>query len=234
MPSTPYIVSGTVSNATGSVVEGVLVVLNNTTTGTFCSGVTDSLGKYAIDLANAGWILADSITAYVRDGKYFGEATFTIAGTSYTQNLTVKSISASTIRDKSWLALYDLLQSGTYEISTDNIYGAMNDKLVSEVGYPLVIISPPNVSNTKLMLNRDGIREATINFNIMVYHTSQANVKTLADEISYNIDKGWNNLAGQGLKNLNFEQDDYDYFTDGERGTIHVYNIPVSFRYVIV
>lgn len=231
MPSVPYIVSGTITDENDTAVEGVLVTCQNTSNGTYAVGKTDSLGHYVIDLANASYTVGDTIIFYVRD-TYVGETTFTISGESKTQDLSVTRITSATIRDKSWLAVYNLLQSGTYAISTDNIKGAMNSKLVTTVGYPIVIVSPPKVTNEKILLNRDGVKERSVSFNIMIYNTSQETAKTLADEVQDSMDRGWRVLAASGLKTMQFAEDDYDYFNEGENSTIHIYNIPVRFKYV--
>lgn len=231
MPTIPYIVSGTITDENSAVVGSVQVTCHNTSNGTYAVARTDNLGHYVIDLANTGYTVGDTIIFYVRD-TYVGETTFVIAGEGKTQDLSVTRITAATIRVKSWKVVYDLLQTGTYAISTDNIHGAMNDKLISNTGYPMVIITPPKVSNTKMVLNRDGEKNRTVVFNIMVYNTSQANTKSLMDEVQNKMDTGWRVLAGAGLKTMQFIEDDYDYFNEGEDSTIHIYNLPVSFKYV--
>lgn len=230
MPTLPYVISGTVTTASGSVVSGVTVraEVNNT----YPNAVTDSLGHYVLDLANGSYAIGDSVIIKVADGLYFGEATLTVeVGGGKTQNLVLTSITMDTIRDKSWLVLYNHLQTGTYAISTDNIYSAMNDGIVKTIGYPIVVIEPPMVSNTKLMMNRDSIKERSVSFNIMVFANTSESVKTLADEIEASIDNGWRNLSATGLKNMQFPEGDTDWYTDGNK-KVHVYNIPVQFRYV--
>ena len=70
MPNIPYIVWGTVSDIDSNLLNTISVVANNTTTSVFPTGKTNSLGRYAIDLANGGYSSGDSITvsALVNDG----------------------------------------------------------------------------------------------------------------------------------------------------------------------
>ena len=166
----------------------------------------------------------------VRDGKYVGESTFTLSGQNREVNLTVNFITPETIRDKSWLMLYNHLQTGTYALSEDSIFSAMNDKIIADEGYPLVIIEPPKVENVKQVINRDGIRQKMLSFTIMVYATSAQAVKILADEVENKLDSGWRSLAASGLKNLEFPDGDYDWYTEGSK-KVHVYVIPVLFKY---
>jgi len=232
MPITPYLVYGTVKDVDGNVIANCKVIANDTTQDTYPLFTTNSLGRYVIDLANGGWASGDSVNVYTIGGKYYGEATFVVSGSGIEQNITVNFITGATIRNKSWLSLYNHLQTGTYEISTDHIYSAMNDKLVRSVGYPFVIIEPPVITNTKSVINRVGIRERTVSFNIRIYHSAADTAKILADEVENKIDTGWKRLASLGLNNLEFPEGDYDWFSDGDKGTIHFYIIPVRFRYV--
>lgn len=233
MAITPYIINGIITDTDGNAIAGAVVVANDITQNTYPTVVTDSNGRYVIDLANGGaWSVGDSINVYVRDGKYVGETSFTLSGSGgIEKDITVNFITLSTIRDKSWLMLYNLIQTGTYAISTDNIFGAMNDKLISKIGYPVVIIEPPKITNSKLVITREGVKEKLVSFNIMIYNTSAENVKVLADEVENKIDTGWKVLAGSGLKSLEFPEGDSDWFDDGDEGTIHIMNIPVRFRY---
>ena len=230
----PYIVYGTVTDASSSVISGAVVVIYNVTqVSSTPYTMTDSQGKYVLDLANSGsYSSGDTIRVFVRDGKYVGETSFTLSGEGGREtNLTVYSISSSTIRDNAWLILYNHLQTGEFAISTNNIYSAMNKTLLSDKGYPMVIISPPRITDEKRSLNRDGDSDITLDFNLMIYHTSAATVKILADEVTYNLRNGWRKLAGAGLKNLQFIGEDYDWFNESENSTIHVYSIPLRFKW---
>lgn len=233
MPVTPYLIYGIVTDTDNNAIEGVYVIANNTTNNAYSvSGKTNSDGYYILDLAEAGYTAGDSINLKVADGMYFGETTFVLSGEGgIEKNLTVDFISKSTVRNKSWLMLYNHLQTGTYAISEDSIFSAMNDKLIETEGYPLVIIEPPIKGDKKLCMNRDGISEISITFNIQVYHTSSENAKVLTDEVEDKISSGWRNLAATGLKNLEILEGDNDWFTDTGK-KIHVFNIPVRFRYV--
>jgi len=232
MPLQPYILDGTVTDENSIAVASVKVVAHNTTKNNYLSTRTDADGKYLIDLSNADYSTGDTIIVKVSDGRYFGEATITVTGSEgQTVNISVNSITGDTVRDKAWIALYNHLQTGTYAISTDTIHSAMSDDLVKSHGYPIVIIEPASTSNVKLMMNRDGIKERPITFNIMVYENTVIKVEQLADEVEASLDNGWRNLAGSGLKNLEILEGDSDWFTEGSK-KVHIRSIPVKFRYV--
>jgi len=136
-------------------------------------------------------------------------------------------VSLNTLRSDVWELMYNHLQTGTYAISTDNIFSAYPDKSVS---YPMVIIYPPDVKIARLTVGTNEMQEAIINFHIEVYHTSAANVKSLADEVTNSILSGWTNFASNGLHNLEFTDTDYDWWLDG-RKKIHMIGIDVAFKY---
>jgi len=141
------------------------------------------------------------------------------------------AVTLATIRDSSWTTIYNHLQTGTYAISTDNIFSAWSDTLVSDNGYPIIIIEPPKVTNTKINLSRDNIKQCDVSINIMIYHNTAATVKSLTDEIANKLDTGWRILSGEGLKNLDFLEGDFDvYLTAGKK--VHVMNVPITFRYM--
>src|SRR3990167_2759444 len=206
-PITPYLVYGTVKDENSAIVTSVAVTAHDTTTGERTTSVTNSEGKYIIDLANleSGWTSGDSITVSVRTKGYIGETTFTQSGEGGREtNFSVETITFATIRNKSWMILYNTLQAGTYAISEDSIFSAMNDKIVQDEGYPIVIIEPPQVTNSKLTLDRSGIRKRDVSFNIQVYHKTSENAKILADEVENKIDSAWNVFHHAGLTNLEF------------------------------
>lgn len=232
-PNIPYLVYGIVSDESSVVIASTAVGVKDTNTGEFTFGTTDSDGKYVVDLANlaSGYSSGDTILVYVRNHSYYGEITFTLSGVAKEQNLSCISISFATIRNKAWTILYKHLQDSTYAISENSIFSAMNDKIIADEGYPIVIIEPPKVSNVKLTLDRDGIKQREVVFNIQIYHTSAENAKILADEVESKIDTGWKDLFAVGLTHLEFPEGDYDWYTEGSK-KIHMYNIPVKFKYL--
>ena len=141
------------------------------------------------------------------------------------------AVTLATIRDSSWTAIYNLLQTGTYAISTDNIFSAWSDTLVSDNGYPIVIIESPKTTNTKVNLNRDNLKESIISINIMIYHNTSADVKSLTDEVANMIDTGWKSLNEEGLKNLQFLEGDADVFLEAGK-KVHLMNVPLTFRFM--
>jgi len=141
------------------------------------------------------------------------------------------AVTLATLRDSSWTTVYNHLQTGTYAISTDNIFSAWSDTLVNTRGYPIVIIESPKVTNTKINLNRDNIKQCDVSINIMIYHNTSASVKSLTDEVANMLDTGWRVLNTEGLKNLEFLEGDADVYVEAGK-KVHVMNVPVAFRYV--
>ncbi len=232
-PTIPYIVNGTVLDGDSAAVTSQQLRVINSTEGTsFIVVTTDSSGKYVADLANLGYSDGDTIIVRSSGGGYIGENSFTLSGEGGTTlNITVRFFGNATIRHQAWLTLYNHLQTGTYAISTNNIYSAMNDALVKTVGYPFVIIEPPKVDNTSLTINEGDGRRRTISFMIRVYHTSSKSLKILQDEIEDKITTGEIVLTRNRLRKPVFPEGDYEFYTDGDQ-TIHVGLVPVIFKLI--
>jgi len=137
--------------------------------------------------------------------------------------------SLNTIRTNSWTAIYTYLQT-TNPISTNNIYSSMNSKLVATVGYPLVIIFPPEVSFNKLTANGRYL-ECPISFLIEVYYDHAGSAKTLADNVTAKLIAGRSTFAGERMMNMNIESAGTDTWADGEK-KIHRIAMNVTFRFV--
>lgn len=142
------------------------------------------------------------------------------------------AIQLSTLRTNIWDTIYNFLKTGTYAITnTSKIYSSYNDKLVKDVGYPLVIIDAPITT-----VSKDGrmgvqlVRKAEFVISISCYDKSQALVKADADNIQNMITTGMSTLSGLGIKNVEFDDDDYDQYTDNNK-KIHVYTLNFSARY---
>jgi len=129
-----------------------------------------------------------------------------------------------------WKSVYDVLQTGTYAISTDNIYSAYNDELIKDVGYPVVIIRVPNVTMEKQTITGKKI-QAEITVVIDVYHNSSKNMKVIVDEIMYAFKNARTEFVADNLYRVNVDTTDSDFWTDGMK-TIHIYTISVTMRYV--
>jgi hypothetical protein len=135
----------------------------------------------------------------------------------------------ATLRTSTWDAIYTYLQT-TNPISTNNIYSSYNSTLVKDVGYPLVIIMPPSTSYMKA--SQDGILvESDVVVNIEIYTTSAQTAKSLGDEVTTKILAGRQTFSGEGLKNMDIEQVDYDHWEDGNK-KIHRQTFAVTYRFV--
>ena len=126
----------------------------------------------------------------------------------------------------SWDKLYNHLQTGTYAITTDNIFSAYPDE--DDVTYPMVIIYPPNTSVEKIGVGAysSTIKQASITFRIEVFHNSAANVKEVADEVEHKIRTGMLILNGLGLSRIEFTDSDYDWWI--EKGKVHRCTITID------
>ena len=140
------------------------------------------------------------------------------------------AVTRNTIRASSWDTVYTYLQT-TNPISTNNIYSALNSKLVNTVGYPFVIIKSPKISFEKVTIE-GRITDSTVSILIEIYHTSSEQVKILADDVTAKCLAGRETFSAAGLKNMNIEgDDDDDEPNDGDK-KIHRSSFDLSFRYV--
>ena len=183
MPITPYLVYGIITDTNSSIVTSSPVKLHNSTNDEIIETVTNSSGQYLLDLANltSGYSSGDTIYVYARNSIYVGETTFTQSGEGGREtNITTSygGITLATIRNTSWKVIYDILQSSSFKISEDSIFSAMNDGIIEDEGYPIVIIFPPVLSKNGVTL-KNGLVNCEINFLIEIYHTSSENVKIL-------------------------------------------------------
>ena len=140
------------------------------------------------------------------------------------------AIARSTIRTNVWDTIYNLLQTGTYAISTNNIFSAWNSTLATDKGYPLVILHPPSTSLTKVTAN-NAITSSEIIMQIEVFHTSAESIKTLVDEITNKLYTGRFVLQASRLMNMEISGGDYDAWEEGKK-KIHVCSLDVTWRYV--
>lgn len=139
------------------------------------------------------------------------------------------TLSRATLRTDAWNAVYTYLQT-TNPITTNNIFASLNSKLVSETGYPMVVISPPNVSFQNANINGK-YQESEVSMLIEIYHTSSASVKSMADEVTNKLLAGKETFAGDRLCNMNIDGGDYDAWEE-ENKKIHRIGFNVSFRFV--
>jgi len=142
----------------------------------------------------------------------------------------------STIRTNSWDAIRTYLLSTTaplptpIKLGTTNIYSSYNSKLVTDTGYPLIIIHPPVVNFKKLSVG-GAMRDCDISILIEVYHHSAELLKSLSDSITNKILKGTKNLSSGRLMNVSIEGGDYDTWEEGKK-KIHRMSMSLLMRYV--
>ena len=139
-------------------------------------------------------------------------------------------VTRATIRTSTWDVMYNHLQTGTYAISTNNIFSAWNSNLANDKGYPLVILMPPSTSFEKATLTGE-ITESEVVYNIEVYHTNAQNLKALADEITNSLITGRTVFSGNRLMNMEISGDDYETWAEGSK-KIHRVAFNVTYRYV--
>jgi hypothetical protein len=169
-----------------------------------------------------------------------GGFTITLPGTSedvssggFTIILPSSEVSQEYTSTNAWLIMYNLLQTGTYELSTDNILSAWNDVLIEDIGLPIVIIYPPLMSTDLRSINGTLLIHNT-NFTIEIYHKTSRDCKALKDEVVTKIINGYSVLAAEGLKRSKdewFNTADYDAWLTGENHRVHRYTIEVNFRW---
>jgi len=134
--------------------------------------------------------------------------------------------SRATIRTDSWDHVYLYLQT-TNAISTNNIFSAMNDTLVSQKGYPIVVITKPTVSFDKLNVTGD-LTQSDVGMQIQVYDDNAQDCKALADEVTAKLLAGRATFAGQKLRRLSIENGDSDTWSEGQK-KIHRITFDISF-----
>jgi len=143
------------------------------------------------------------------------------------------TIAIATITTDLWDTLYNHLQTGTYAISTNNIFSAYNDKLIADIGLPIVVIPPPDVSIKSFNLNAS-VSVVDVSYLIEVYNKTAASAKSLADEVVNKIRTGYSVFA---LVNLKRTRDDwfstigYDSWQTAPNHRIHKVIMEVKFRY---
>jgi hypothetical protein len=139
------------------------------------------------------------------------------------------TISSTTIRTNAWDTIYTYIKT-TNAISTSNIFSALNSKLVRDVGYPLVILFPPNVSFTKVSVNGE-ITISEVSILIEIYHTSSQDCKAVADSVTSKLLAGRQTFAGNRLTNMDIDAGGSDSWEEADK-KIHRISFNVSFRYV--
>ncbi len=144
------------------------------------------------------------------------------------------NLSFSTVRTNAYTELYNLLQTGTYAISTNNIHPSYNNKQVIKEGYPQLIIYEPEIATTRLGLAPvTALHTFDIRFVIEVIHNSAANAKTIADEVINKILSGRVVLSAAGIREINFEFDSIEVIEWKQYQSNHHYRLNMNARYIV-
>lgn len=126
MPSTPYPISGTVSDNSSTLLNGVLVSVVNTESNEELTTTTNSIGEYAVDLANltSGYTIGDKISVYASYGRYYDEEFHTTASSpGYgSVTLTLSTALASSAVYCSVTDIRNLTNVGSGEYSDTQLY----------------------------------------------------------------------------------------------------------------
>jgi len=141
-------------------------------------------------------------------------------------------VGIATLTTDKWQILYDFLQTGTYALSTNNIYSAYNDELIANKGLPLVIIYPPSVSISLVDLPGNH-KMVDIVYNIEVFHKTSKECKSLVDEIVNKLCAGQNVISAYDMRRKRegfISTLDYDSWQSGKH-RIHRYTVAVNYRY---
>ena len=140
--------------------------------------------------------------------------------------------SITTIRTNAYTAMYNLLSDATKGITNNtNIHSRYNDNNAAKEGYPQVIIKPI-VTRRSEGFRRSG-QFADVNYNIIVYHNSPENARTVADEIDNSITTYQaTDLANNGFRPKDNEEitEDQDEVYAGARRTISI--VSMNFPYI--
>ena len=241
---TPFIVYGTIRDEDSALVTNTVVTVHDTTLVQRITYITGSDGRYLLDLANleGDYATGDSITVYVRNNGYWAETTFTLSGEGGVEkNLSTNNqVTVSNFRVKGWYVFLKALQSGTFAVTmTDingasvsnstNILGAYNDKITSDLGYPLVIIYPPVIGRSGITL-QNAQQDNTVNFLIEIYHVASRNCKTLTDDVENQIWRAQEVWSGIHLNGLDMPTGDYDIWNEGDK-KIHRMSLNTNFMF---
>jgi len=139
------------------------------------------------------------------------------------------AVALSTFSTNVWDTVYNHLQTGTYAISTNNIFGSYNDKLISDVGLPLVIIYKP-LSDRRDMTVDGRMQKSEVSLLIEVYHKSSQDAKSLYDEIVNKLYTGRSVFSAVQLKKIRIEPAGDDSYTTGNNKR-HIYGMELFFTY---
>jgi len=139
-------------------------------------------------------------------------------------------VDINSIRTDSWDAVYNLLQTGTHAITTNNIFSSWNSQLIKDKGHPMVIIKPSKVDIQKLTVKGNTLR-CPVELPIEVYHNNSKNCKAVADEVTAKLIAGRIVLTQSGLYGMEIESVDEDSWQDGKTRKEHFISFNATFTY---
>lgn len=134
-----------------------------------------------------------------------------------------------TLRDDLWTAVYNFLQTGTYAISTNNIYSSFNDKLISDIGFPLIIIPKPKIMREIIGMGPMPDEIISGVCEIIIYNNQAETVKTLTDEVSKKFTDGGRTGMANSWRFKMFEEDEEDA-DDEVNVKYHFYKLIIIFK----
>jgi len=134
----------------------------------------------------------------------------------------------ATLRDDLWTSTYNFIQTGSYAITTGNIYASFNDKLVTDIGFPLVIISKPKVTVEQLGMGSLPLNKISGTVEITIYHNTAEGVKTVTDEVANKFETGGRSSFSNGWYFKQFE-DDEEGADDEDNKKYHHYTLNLKF-----
>ena len=142
------------------------------------------------------------------------------------------TVALATIRTDVYTTIYNHLQTGTYAITSNNIYPSYNDLQLAQNGYPQIIISPITISEDTISMGDNSLYNAKVNVMISIWHNSAANVRVVADEVHNKLRTGRSVLNFVGLKDITYDNDDFESIPYGQKKTTYIYRISFSARYI--
>ena len=142
------------------------------------------------------------------------------------------NLTIATVRTNAYTEIYNHLQTGTYAITSNNIYPNFNHEQIIKDGYPSIVINKPKINFERLTLASLGRWRVPISVEIECWHNSAANAKTVADKITEKILSGISVLRSKGMYNIEFDGDDTQTIQYTQEKALSVYFIRFKATYI--
>ena len=148
------------------------------------------------------------------------------------------TLTLATVRTNAYTELYNLLQTGSFAITTSNIHPSYNNNQTIKENYPQVIVNEPLTSFERKTMGGSGtsttkLYNVPIRIKIDIYHNSAANAKTVADEVCNSIITGRETLRQKCLYNIDFDSDDINVVEYAQHKSIHQYSLNLSATFMV-